>query len=222
MMMLKCLAEGSTGNCWILKHDDEILLLDCGIPAKKIKQGIDYNLISVQGVCVSHFHKDHSCAFADLVKMGLKVFSPTEPNELRKFGSFTVQSFSLPHGDVPCFGFYIKVAGHKLIYATDFEFIPVTFKKQELDTLVIECNYQTKFLEMDAENLQHKVVDHCELQTTIGIVEANLTDKLKNVIITHMGVTSCDSNECVSEIKKVVPENVLVDYAQAGRTWYLG
>jgi len=221
MMMLKCLAEGSSGNCWVLKHNDEILLLDCGIPAKKIKQGIDYNIISVQGVCLTHWHKDHSLAFKDLTDMGLKVFSPVESNELRKFGSFTVQSFSVPHGNTPCFGFYIKVAGHKMIYATDLEFIPVSFKKQELDTLIIEVNYQDKFVDREASNFDHKVLHHCELQTAIGIVEANLTDKLKNVIITHMGDTTCDANECVTEIKKIVSDSVTVDYAKAGRTWYL-
>ena len=221
-MQLKCLAQGSTGNCWILKHGQEMLLLDAGIPSKQIVKGIDYNLMGVQGVLISHTHKDHALAVNDLEKMGLKVFKPYETDQrVRKYGSFKVQAFSVPHGNCECYGFYIKIADRRLIYATDFEYLPYTFFKQAITDFVIECNYQNEYLNKDAENLLHKVTGHCELETTIGIVKANLTSELQNVIITHLGVETCNGLECVGAIKRVVPETVKVDYAQAGRTWYL-
>lgn len=222
MLTLKCVAQGSSGNCWIADYNGELLIIDAGVSIKTIKKGIDYNLVAVQGVLISHFHKDHSMAVEDLRKCGLSVFTPfTVDQKVKTFGHYRVQTFPVPHGNCDCYGFYIKVGEHRLIYATDLEYLPFTFKKQELTDIIIECNYQDEYVDREAENAEHKIIDHCELKTTVGIVEANVTDSLHNVIITHLGIGTCDGNECVAEIKKVVPDSVNVDYAQAGKTWKL-
>lgn len=222
MLTVKCLSQGSKGNCWIADYAGELLIIDAGISIKEIKRGIDYNLVAVQGVLISHVHKDHSMAVEDLKNCGLSVFTPfTVDQRSKTFGHYRIQAFSVPHNGCECYGFYIKVGEHRLIYVTDLEYLPFTFQKQELTTIICECNYQTEYLNMDADNIEHKVIGHCELQTTIGIVEANVTDELRNVIITHMGTDTCDANECVAEIKKIVPDSVNVDYAQAGKSWEL-
>lgn len=56
MTEIKCLAQGSSGNSWVLDHNGKYLILDAGIGVKEIKRGIDYNLMGVQGVCVTHPH----------------------------------------------------------------------------------------------------------------------------------------------------------------------
>ena len=222
MTEIKCLGSGSSGNCWILNHNGAILIIDAGIPVKTIKQGVDYNLMGIKGICISHIHKDHAMAVADLRKMGLKVFTPYEsenPPKIVDMNPFSVQIFPLPHGETTCYGFYIKFDNHTMLYLTDFECCPFVFKKYQPDIILVECNYQTKFLNMNAENIRHKVLGHAELQTTVGFIEANKTDALKTVILTHLGVGSCDGNECVDEIRKVVKQGVTVDYARAGEIY---
>lgn len=222
MLTLKCVAQGSSGNCWIADYDGELLIIDAGIPIKRIKQSIDYNLVAVQGVLISHSHLDHSRAVEELRGCGLQVFTPfTVDCKAKTYGHFRIQTFPVPHGDCDCYGFYIKVGEHRLIYATDLEYLPFTFKKQELTDIIIECNYQDEYVDREAENADHKIIDHCELKTTVGIVKANMTDSLHNVIITHLGIGTCDGNECVAEIKKIVPDSVNVDYAQADKAWEL-
>lgn len=50
-MKLKCIATGSTGNCYLLTSDSgETLILDCGIPIKEIKKGLNWNIKDVVGV----------------------------------------------------------------------------------------------------------------------------------------------------------------------------
>lgn len=56
MFQIKCLGSGSSGNCWILDNNGEMLLLDAGLNSKTIKRGIDFNLMGVKGVCVTHSH----------------------------------------------------------------------------------------------------------------------------------------------------------------------
>ena len=55
-MTLKCIGSGSSGNCYILKANNEKLILDCGLPIKVIKQGLDFDLGGIQGVLISHAH----------------------------------------------------------------------------------------------------------------------------------------------------------------------
>jgi len=224
MLTIKCLGSGSSGNCWVLNYNGASLLLDAGLPIKTIKQGVDYNLIGIRGVCVTHTHKDHNLAVNDLRKLGLQVFTPYEsenPPKKMDFNPFSVQIFPLPHGEVDCYGFLVKVGDHRILYMTDFEYCKYSFRKIQPDTIIIECNYQDKFLNKDAENVVHKVTGHAELQTTLDFVRENHTDALKNVILTHLGMETCDGNECVAEIKKVVKRSVNVDYARANESYLL-
>ena len=54
MASLKCVGSGSSGNCYILTCNNEKLILDCGLPIKVIKQGLDFDLGGIQGVLISH------------------------------------------------------------------------------------------------------------------------------------------------------------------------
>lgn len=57
MMKLKCIATGSTGNCYTLTSDSgETLIIDCGISIKEIKKGLDWNIRGIKGVIISHTH----------------------------------------------------------------------------------------------------------------------------------------------------------------------
>ena len=56
-MTLKCIGSGSSGNCYLLISDNwETLILDCGIPIKEIKKGLDWNIRGIKGVIISHTH----------------------------------------------------------------------------------------------------------------------------------------------------------------------
>lgn len=56
MSKLITLGSGSSGNAYILKCENESLLLECGISWDKILKGLNYRLSNVVGVCVSHAH----------------------------------------------------------------------------------------------------------------------------------------------------------------------
>lgn len=57
MMKLKCIATGSTGNCYTLTSSSrETFILDCGINIKEIKKGLDWNIRGIKGMIISHAH----------------------------------------------------------------------------------------------------------------------------------------------------------------------
>lgn len=55
-MLLKCNGSGSKGNGYALISDDEILLIECGVPVKEMLKSIDYHTGKVVGCLLSHEH----------------------------------------------------------------------------------------------------------------------------------------------------------------------
>lgn len=56
-MVAKCIGTGSSGNCYALKDKNgKILLLDCGLPLKEIKAGIDFQVSNLVGCVITHSH----------------------------------------------------------------------------------------------------------------------------------------------------------------------
>ena len=216
-MKLKVLGTGSSGNCYLLKSEKETLLLDCGIPIKKIKQGLDYNISNVAGVCVSHFHGDHVLALKDLENIGLRTLTPLKDERVGKFlGKFYIERFDLPHNGTENYGFFIKADGQTILYLTDFEYCKYIFKNLNPDHILVECNYQIEKVSRDLANYEHKIKGHCSLDTCKNFILANTTDNLKSVILLHMGGDSCEPEECVAEIRKCLKSSVYVDYARKG------
>lgn len=219
-MVLKCLASGSSGNCYLLQHNGETLILDCGIPIKEIKKGLNFDIKKVVSVCASHGHQDHAKSVKDFENMGIPVYKPYDetvacPLRIR-YGAFYIQAFKLPHNGTPNYGFLITVDGQKILYATDFEYCPYTFIKQKVNHFLIECNYMSELVNRDLPQYEHKVRGHCSLSTCKEIVRVNKTDSLRTVLLLHLGQETAIGDECVAEVKKVAGEGVCVRYAYRG------
>lgn len=208
-MVLKVLSSGSKGNCYILADDHgKRLILDVGIQYKKILSGIDFNLDSVVGVCVTHEHKDHSLSVNEFIIRGIPVYRPYayEPGARPKadFGDFHVQCFPLEH-DVPCYGFLITHPEMgKLVYITDTAYCKYRFKN--LNHILVECNYDERMLSEDYAALGHVLHDHMEIQTTCRFLQANSSDALKNVILCHLSSENISEKTALDEVNQILPE----------------
>lgn len=219
-MKLKVLSSGSVGNSYLLESNREILILDCGIPMKDIKIGLDFDLTKVVGVLVTHQHLDHSKSVEDLKKIGIPVWQPYLDGfdisriQKRGYGSFKIMSFELPHDGVNNCGFFIEVGEQKILYMTDFEYCKYNFKNLCVNHILVECNYQQEYVDRDLPNFEHKVRGHCSLSTCKDFICVNATDVLQTVLLLHMGKETCNPMECVTEIQKVA-KNAYVDYARA-------
>ncbi len=55
-MLLKCTSTGSSGNNYWIEHNNQIILLDAGVPIADIKKSIDYRVGDVVGCLVTHHH----------------------------------------------------------------------------------------------------------------------------------------------------------------------
>lgn len=233
-MRLTCLGSGSSGNCYLLKDSKgKILVVDAGVPIKKIKQGCDWKVSDIVGCVVTHKHLDHSKSVGDLEEMGIPVYKPYLDNSyIGGYGDFGI--VAVPMNDVhghfkhtdadgsecPCYGFIIK---HKemgrLLYVTDAEYVRWRFK--DISHILVSCNYQKKYItENNISKQRHVINGHMELDTCAGFVAANESDSLCNVIICHLSANNANGEEMVARIKEIAgAANVSV--AEANKTWKL-
>lgn len=188
--MIKCLASGSSGNSWILDDGEEILLLECGIPMKDVKIGINFQIGRVVGCAVTHSHVDHAKYITQYEGCGLQVYKPYEAVGdigYARFGSFFIQSFPLVH-DVPCFGFLISNPKMgRILFATDTEYIKYRFKN--LNYVIVEANYANELLDDDLDDTvkrHHVLRGHMELQTTIRFLKNNVDEHTRAVVLAHL------------------------------------
>lgn len=217
-MLVSVLGTGSKGNCYILKASDgQTLMLDAGLPKKQILKGLDFNVMDLQGICVSHVHYDHFMSAMEFQGMGIPVFMPfTDENQMQKakLGDFTVYSFPLVH-DVPCVGFYIT---HKemgsLIYLTDSEYCRFRFPK--VNHIMVEMNYDADLMDPSHPAKEHIFRGHMEKRTTLAFLQANMSEALRTVILCHMSIANIMPNEVLEETQMLVGKGVQAYIAEKG------
>lgn len=233
-MKLKCIATGSTGNCYTLtSNSGETLILDCGIPIKEIKKGLDWNIKGIMGVLCTHKHLDHSKSLKDFKSMGIPIYAPYISQKPMAIGSgaFRIQSFDLTtvdgrwtHTDAdgtecPCYGFLIthKEMG-RLLYITDTELIKWKFK--DINHILLGVNYDKDLVDTDNPKANHVFRGHLSIDTACDFVKANDLDSLQNVIMCHLSSENADKDSFIEKMKNAV-NGANVDVAVAGKSWIL-
>lgn len=219
-MNLKILASGSYGNCYVLEHKGKMFLLDVGISHMEIKKGINFKVADIVGVFVSHIHSDHSKSANNFRKMGIPIFEPYKGGVKMFSGKgFTLKAFDVSHDGTPNCGVAIQCPdGHRVLYLTDLEYCRYTFRKARVDTILIELNYQQKYLPKDEAKTNHVLRGHMSEETCIEFLKANQTDALKTVVLCHLSQGSCDPNEVLKNVKTAVGKSVTVIVAEKGVT----
>ena len=55
-MNLHTVGTSSKGNCYFLRHDNDMLMLDAGVGMSEIYKSIDHNIKSIDACLLSHSH----------------------------------------------------------------------------------------------------------------------------------------------------------------------
>lgn len=235
MMRLKCIATGSSGNCYTLtSNSGEILILDCGISIKEIKKGLNWNIRNVVGCIVSHVHSDHSKSVKDFEAMGIPVFAPYRSLKPMIIGDYRlkIQTFDLTTVDgrwthtnadgseCPCYGFLITHPEMgRMLYITDTELIKWRFK--DINHILLGVNYDKDLVDKDNDpKTRHVFRGHLSIDTACDFVKANYSDSLQNVIMCHLSSENADSDSFIEKMKKVAC-GANVDVAERNKEWIL-
>lgn len=234
-MRLKCLGSSSAGNCYLLtSNSGETLILDCGIPIKEIKKGLNWNIRNVVCCIVSHVHSDHSKSVKDFEAMGIPVFAPYRSLKPMIIGDYRlkIQAFDLTTVDgrwthtnadgseCPCYGFLITHPEMgRMLYITDTELIKWRFK--DINHILLGVNYDKDLVGKDNDpKTRHVFRGHLSIDTACDFVKANYSDGLQNVIMCHLSAENADSDSFIEKMKKVA-YGANVDVAERNKEWLL-
>lgn len=211
-MKLTCLGSGSAGNCYLLHNDTECLVIEAGVPFKAVKQALGFNIEKIQGVVVSHEHKDHAGYINQYLQAGIPVLRPWHVLGIDAssyplttgFLPFMVKTFDLVH-DAPCYGFLVfhEEIG-RLLFATDTEYIKYRFRN--LDHIMIECNYSMELLKQSYhDELRNRIqLTHMEFETCKDFIRMNQNDGLQSVCLMHLSDKTSDEGLFRQEISELV------------------
>ena len=220
------MASGSKGNCYRVSDGHTSLLIECGLPMRKIQEGLNFGLSEIEGVLVSHEHMDHARAAGDLMERGLGVYMsqgtaealglkghrvrPITAGQQFEVGTLNILPFETEHDAAEPLGFLLqsRLTGEKLLYATDTYYIRYWFTG--LTHIMIECNYIPDILDANVEaaivprSLRDRLVEsHFSLDNLKEFFKANDLGQVKGIWLIHMSETNCDPARAKREIQEM-------------------
>lgn len=215
-MKIKIIASGSSGNCYHIYDGISALLIECGLPIKKIKEGCNFDFTRVKGCLLSHQHMDHALSAEKIMLIGVDLYTSEEtatalnldshrlhfikPFRGEKIGTFEVFPFDVHH-DVPTLGFliYSYATKEKLLFITDSAY--TNYKFPGLDYIMVEANHSEEAIsgEEDAHRLRRS---HMSIESFVKMLQANDLSTVKEIWLLHLSSRFGDS----TEFKNIVVE----------------
>ena len=227
-MIFRSFASSSHGNAYAVSDGDTCVLIECGMPHKKLQKLSGFSLSEFKACLLSHEHMDHAKAATKLIADGLEVYTSigtAEALELEgaqligdmeqfRVGSFDIVPFSTFHDAREPLGFLIKsrVDGDILAFATDT--VNLRYKFPGLNILAIEANYDRAVLER-SEKLPEKTKEritrsHMEIDTLCDYLKSLDLSKCREVYLLHLSDAMSREEEFIAKVKRAIPSGISV------------
>lgn len=171
-MQISVLASSSRGNASVIASGSTVLMVDAGISARRICQGLEecgLSLPAVQGVFITHEHADHVDGLGVLSKRSeqplqlfcsrylrqdLQARAPrvaityVEPGSTVQVGDIAVTPFAVSHDALDPLGYIFESDGVRLGYVTDTGHVTRAMESilEGVHALYVESNYDETML----------------------------------------------------------------------------
>lgn len=231
MISVNVLGSSSAGNCYVIDNGSSRLMLECGLPWRKIREGLKFQTSSIDGILVSHEHGDHSKAVKDAAKAGLDIYlSQGTAEALDVFGhrinvvrhsgmvvikGWIVLPFKTIHDAAEPLGFLIASGEDRLLFLTDSAYCKYRFKR--ISHLMLECNFSNEILErnvekgiIDGSRRKRLLNSHFSLDRVKDFLQENDTSRLTAVWLMHLSDENSDEALFKKEIQQVAGVPVYV------------
>ena len=225
-MRFEALASSSAGNAYVVSDQDTRILLECGVSHSKLQKLSGFKLSEFQACLVSHEHKDHAKAVAELIERGMAVYmSPgtaevleTEGVELMEHmaqfhvGSLDIVPFTTFHDAREPLGFLVKsrVDGDVLAFATDT--VNLRYQFPGLNILAIEANYDKAILERCErmpEKVRYRITNsHMEIDTLCDYLRTLDLTQCREIHLLHLSDATSHEGHFLNKVARAVPKGI--------------
>lgn len=227
-MKFEALASSSSGNAYIVADEQTKILLECGIPHKKLQKLSGFSLSEFKACLVTHEHKDHAKSVQELINRGMDVYMSygtaqaletdlaelIENMEQFNIGSLDIVPFTTFHDAKEPLGFLIKsrVDGDVLAFATDT--VNLRYQFPGLNILAIEANYDKAILakcEKLPEKVRHRIENsHMEIDTLCDYLRSLDLSVCREIHLLHLSDATSHEEKFINKVKKAVPNGIKV------------
>lgn len=222
-MQIQVIGSGSSGNSYRIQDGSQSILLDCGLPIKKIQIATGFQCSRLNGCFVTHSHGDHIKAARDLIKLGVDVYSgketfdavgitghhakSLEDRQMVRTGVFTVMPLAVKH-DVPNFAYLVCSGDERLLYITDAQYFPYSIDR--ITTLMIEANHDAEVIKKNVEQgslnevLAKRIVrSHMSIQSCLTLIEKMDRTRLREIWLLHLSESNSQADEFLERVRAV-------------------
>lgn len=239
-MLIFCYASSSRGNLYRVVSDSfrTQLLIECGLPIKDIRKCLGTQMNKIDGVLLSHEHKDHSRAIHEFLKMGIDIYtskgtataigaekSPyvhsVKSQEVINVGDITILPFKTNHDAVEPLGFILRDDNDIVMFATDT--YNMEYTSNGITKLMIECNHSYEIIDkkvaagtLNKKQAERLVRSHFSFENLKNWLKRNDLTRLKEIYLLHLSKTNADPVQFKKEIEEltgvptyIADENIL-------------
>ena len=230
-MDIKVLASSSRANAYRISDEKTALLLEAGLSYKELQRALGFKTSELTAVLITHEHKDHSRAVAELAKAGIDCYMSAGTKEAlglsghrihelwprvqTQIGTWTVLPFETQHDAAEPLGYLLASGQEKLLFATDTYYI--RYKFNGLTHIMVECNYAADILEenVEAERIpaalkQRLLQSHFSLANVKEFLRANDLSKVEEIHLLHLSDGNSDEARFKREIQELTGRVVMV------------
>jgi len=224
-MTITTLASSSKGNCYRVEASGHVLLLEAGIPIWKIQRGLGFRASELDGVLISHGHRDHACGVPGALFSGLDVYMTggtagelglkenhrlhiIKPYEAFKIGPWHILPFAAMHDSADPVGYLIGNGKEKLLFLTDSHYCADRFTG--LTDIMLEINFAEDILTEQEEaglihpNMAHRVrTSHMSLERAKELLGANDLSKVVQITLIHLSASNSDAMRFQREVQEL-------------------
>ena len=225
-MRFEALASSSAGNAYVVSDQETRILLECGVSHSKLQKLSGFQLSEFQACLVSHEHKDHAKAVAELIQRGMAVYMSQgtaealetegveliEDKEQFNVGSLDIVPFTTFHDAREPLGFLIKsrVDGDVLAFATDT--VNLRYRFPGLNILAIEANYDRNILERCEkmpEKVRYRITNsHMEIDTLCDYLRSLDLSRCREIHLLHLSDATSHEGHFINKVMRAVPRGI--------------
>ncbi|MGD9813239.1 MAG: MBL fold metallo-hydrolase [Bacilli bacterium] len=224
-MKFYILASGSKGNCTLLTHRGQNILIDMGLALNDFYTRLAKTNISVTDISAifyTHAHSDHLKVFKSiphdvcygsrqtLKKIHAEQEQILEPYQTYLLYGFKITPLELSHDSPGTFGYIFECEDEKLVYITDTGFINEKNLKliQNANYYIVESNHNVRMLlktDRPFDLIQRILSDygHLSNEDSAMYMSEVIGPRTKEIVLAHISEEANTPDEALAAYRRI-------------------